>query len=1196
MHRFHVLDRRHGLDGKGGSAAAAVAAVVLGSLLVAAGPAQAAAAPVEIMPAAPLAAFTQTKGDPPPQAQVVPVTGNPDITQALQITTTSGPRSSGLDGEYEIALGAEIAKPVQQGDAAVASFWARSVQPVAGTDSGRATFIFERDGGSFKKSANAPLKLTQQWQRFEFPFRVAEAYAAGEAHFQFWLGYGPQVLQVANVSVLDYGADDDPPGFPAVTYAGREPDAAWRTAAAARIEQYRKGDLEVRVVDPSGKPVKNASVKVAMQDQAFDFGSAAAAQSLTSDSPDGARYRQVVATDFNSIALGNDLKWNYWENQAHRNQYTLPALEWLQQQGHTIHGHNLVWGSWGLMPPDVQQLAGDPAALRARIDGHVTDEASALKGIADEWDVVNEPYSEHNVTDILGSNEIGRWFNLARQADPRAKLYLNEYDIIEDNGWNLRKQDYVYNLLSSLKAQGAPVDVLGIQGHFSGLQPTAPADLIPIFDRFAGLGLPMEITEFDVSTDDEQLQADYTRDFLTMAFSYPQITGVSSFGFWEPNIWNPQVAFYRSDWTPKPNLLALRDLAYRQWWTNASGTTATNGKYRVRGFQGDYLVTVTVNGVAEQARVSMPTTAGAKVTLVADGIASPVRADLGSKVLAGSFDHGTSGWTPLGTPAVASTDGFGGGTAVRTAATGTAGSGLAQPILDLPAGVNYTLAAWAKSSAPGNQCYVGVRGGPAPGTTSFQQTLNYRDETAYTEKVAAVTPPAGTGWTQVFLWQNPTSGGQTCTVDDVVLVPTVGTPPPPAAPPFVTPKLPGNLNILSNGDAEGGTNGWYCLGGCGSLSTVTSPAHGGSHALKVTGRSANWVGPAQGVTVGLNGRYDASAWVRLANPGTATAEIRLKVWTSTGAVTIPFGSTTVSDTGWTQIRADNIPVSFTGSFSRGEWWVDTTGGTADLLVDDAVFNVHAAPPAGLDLLGNGDVENGSSSGWYCFSPCTASAVTSPVHDGHAALRATNRTYEWAGPAEGVQLTNGASYKTAAWLRLADGAPATTALIKVKLQFSDAPALSVPLASGTITSGAWTLVSANNIPISWTGTLVKAEWWISTTAGADDLFVDDAALQPAGADQTAFSPVIPRDLCVVRNAGGTHTAYFGYNNPNPFGLPVPVGGANSFTPAPADRGQPVAFLPFQRPRRASVTFPSTSSVTWRLGGQSITATAATPPCV
>ena len=103
------------------------------------------------------------------------------------------------------------------------------------------------------------------------PVRIAEDYAAGEAHFNLWLGYGAQTLQVAGVSVADWG-QGDPAGFPKVTYVGREADAAWRTAANQRIDQYRKGDLTVNVVDSSGEAVPGASVKADMQKHAFKFG------------------------------------------------------------------------------------------------------------------------------------------------------------------------------------------------------------------------------------------------------------------------------------------------------------------------------------------------------------------------------------------------------------------------------------------------------------------------------------------------------------------------------------------------------------------------------------------------------------------------------------------------------------------------------------------------------------------------------------------------------------------------------------------------------------------------------------------------------------------------------------------------------------------------------------------------------------
>src|SRR6266498_1353763 len=387
-----------------------LAVLVLAALCLQATPA--AAAPTEIMGADPLAGFTEVKGTPAPQYQVLDVSGNPNFTKALQITTTASPNSAGLDGEYEFTLGAKTAAPVAVNDAAVATFWARSITPAAGQDAGYATFVFERDGGSFKKSANAALRLTSTWQKFTFPFRLAETYAAGEAHVNFWLGYGAQTFQVAGVSVTDWG-QGNPTGFPTVTYAGRESNATWRTAANQRIDQYRKGNLTVHVVDASGNPVSGAAVKVDMQKHAFNFGTAVDAATMMASNADGQKYRDAVTNgDFNQVTFGNNLKWNHWENTTERDTITLPTLKWVREQGLAFRGHNLIWPSWGNMPADVQGLQNDKTALRARIDNHITDEASALTGSVDRWDVVNEPYSEHNVQDILGPDEIKRWYVL----------------------------------------------------------------------------------------------------------------------------------------------------------------------------------------------------------------------------------------------------------------------------------------------------------------------------------------------------------------------------------------------------------------------------------------------------------------------------------------------------------------------------------------------------------------------------------------------------------------------------------------------------------------------------------------------------------------------------------------------------------------------------------------------------------------
>ena len=411
--------------------------------------ARADAAPFEVLPTDPVANFTEFKSLPADATQQVPITGNPDFTKALEIAVPNAPQSPGLDGEYEITLGVPTAATVTEGDALVATLWARSIEPTSGRHDRQRHVVFETDGSPFKKSLNAALLYGTDWQKFQFPFRAAVTYTAGTAtaaHLNLWLGYGAQKFQIAGVSVQDYGPGN-PAGYPQVTYDGRDANAAWRTAANARIDQYRKGNLAVSVVDPAGNPISGATVSAVQQTSAFKFGAASDGARLIGDPSGGIsgtdlqQYQSKASTLFNQGALGNNLKWNHWENQTERDTITLPALQWMRQHGLRIRGHNLIWPSWGLMQPDLVTLQNDPAALRARINTHITDEASALAGIVDEWDVVNEPYSEHNVQDILGPNEIASWFQLAHQADPNAKLVLNDYGLVENNGWEKRHRD-----------------------------------------------------------------------------------------------------------------------------------------------------------------------------------------------------------------------------------------------------------------------------------------------------------------------------------------------------------------------------------------------------------------------------------------------------------------------------------------------------------------------------------------------------------------------------------------------------------------------------------------------------------------------------------------------------------------------------------------------------------------------------------
>jgi endo-1,4-beta-xylanase len=559
----------------------------------------AATIPIPLLGANPLSAFAlggSAARD--AQMQVVAVAGQP-FGQAIQVRTLQRPPQP-----YNIQLAARTVAPVERDDVLLATFYVRGIESTDETGEARTTIIFEQASDPYTKSLDFTVGALAggKWQRIDIPFQAAGRYTAGQAQVTFRLGYAPQTIEIGGISVVNYQKSvrlsDLPITIP--SYPGREADAAWRAAAAARIEALRKADLRVVVRDGSGAPVAGAMVAVRQQRHAFGFGSAVAAAQLVAQDVDGQRYRDLIVQLFSKVVLENDLKWSSWEDPRQRPR-TMQALQWLQDQGLPIRGHNLVWPAWRWLPSDLAALKENPAALRQRVADHILDEVGTLAGQIVDWDVINEPDLNHDLMDLLGKDVMVEWFQLAHQADPNARLFVNEATVPAPG----ERQDHLEQTLRFLLAAGAPVGGIGIQCHY-GWNVTPPDTLLRGLDRFAQLGLPIQITEFDIDVTDAQLQADYTRDLLTAAFSHPAVDAILMWGFWEGRHWRPNAALYHRDWSIKPNGQVWSDLVKHAWWTNVEGTTDADGLFQTRVFLGSHTVEVT----AGEATQTLPVTVG----------------------------------------------------------------------------------------------------------------------------------------------------------------------------------------------------------------------------------------------------------------------------------------------------------------------------------------------------------------------------------------------------------------------------------------------------------------------------------------------------------------------------------------------------------------------------------------------------------
>jgi endo-1,4-beta-xylanase len=210
----------------------------------------------------------------------------------------------------------------------------------------------------------------------------------------------------------------------------------------------------------------------------------------------------VVAKHFNSITPENVMKWE--EIHPKPGQYNFQAADRYvafgeKYQMHII-GHTLVWFH---QTPDwvFQDDSGKPLgreALLDRMKEHIFTVMGRYRGRIHGWDVVNEAISRDGSWRkskwyaIVGEDHVAKAFEFARQADPDAELYYNEYDL------EIRpKRDGVVRLIHGLQAKGVRVDGIGIQGHWFLDHPRTD-EIEQQFLALAELAPKLMITELDV--------------------------------------------------------------------------------------------------------------------------------------------------------------------------------------------------------------------------------------------------------------------------------------------------------------------------------------------------------------------------------------------------------------------------------------------------------------------------------------------------------------------------------------------------------------------------------------------------------------------------------------------------------------------------------------------------------------------------
>ncbi len=391
------------------------------------------------------------------------------------------------------------------------------------------------------------------------------------------------------------------------------------------IEQYRKGNFKLTVVDREGKPVQNAKIKLNQTKHEFKFGANIFMLDELETPEKNELYKKYFAELFNMATLPF-----YWkdlepEKGAVRYDkdspkiYRRPApdlcIEFCEAHGIEPREHALAY-DW-IFPEWVKELPVEEAKKEyvrrcKEISERYADKIPTIE-------VTNECYwGYEEASALFNENDFVEWcFKTAERYFPDNQLVINDWTGIVWENYARNRHHYYMQIERALQ-KGARIDAIGMQYHmFYSLEEEKtrtrffynPRNLFATMDKYAEFNLPLQVTEvtipaYSYEAEDEEIQAKIIRNLYRIWFSHEKMEQII---YW--NLVDGYAAFapqgdfssgenyyrgglLRFDMSPKPAYFAVKDLLEKEWHTETEVVTDDKGEAYFRGFYGDYAVEI----------------------------------------------------------------------------------------------------------------------------------------------------------------------------------------------------------------------------------------------------------------------------------------------------------------------------------------------------------------------------------------------------------------------------------------------------------------------------------------------------------------------------------------------------------------------------------------------------------------------------
>jgi GH35 family endo-1,4-beta-xylanase len=396
-----------------------------------------------------------------------------------------------------------------------------------------------------------------------------------------------------------------------------------KNEAVQRIEQHRKGDINLIVKLLNDEIASNTQVRVKLLRHDFKWGAVVSESFETSPYAD--IHKENFLKYFNASGFNMAMKPKQRGSQAEEiaANRTMP---WFLENGIYVRGHTLAWeGERFLRSED--KATYDDASLSDEEKGKRMLESCSVhlphaipKWNVKCWDVSNEPIANNCINDLFpDKNTHVHWFKLAdsirkQYGKENVKLIQNDYQIISaitphalkftKKGYSAVGRPALYReILDEQLALGAPIEGIGFQSRLKGglITPDTIYTRLCDFDRF---NLPYHVTEFEIrdggykknvySDEDRKILMEY---MMVIYFSHPKVEGFWHWTF--ADVKSSEVKDYplfNYDGTPKVTGEKWIELMEGFFNTDEVVTTNSRGEVSISGYYGNYEIITEIDG------------------------------------------------------------------------------------------------------------------------------------------------------------------------------------------------------------------------------------------------------------------------------------------------------------------------------------------------------------------------------------------------------------------------------------------------------------------------------------------------------------------------------------------------------------------------------------------------------------------------